>query len=98
MTTTKRLRGEMLSSETSTWQPLLDLVGEQFMWMFEVELEDGCRLHAYKHRWTRRYIHLTSDGRAFVYEEPDSYHEVDPYRMLELVLEPLKHLWTPFEG
>lgn len=35
--------------------------------MFEVELESGLRLHAYKHRETRRYLHLDKEGRAFVY-------------------------------
>ena len=62
--------------------------------MFEVELSDGTRLHAYKHRWTRRYIHLTGDGRAFAYEwhersegdEPAWYREVDPREHLNLVL------------
>jgi hypothetical protein len=51
------------------WNPLLDLVGEElagwFMWMCELELASGERLHAYKHRTTRRYLHLTGDARAF---------------------------------
>ena len=75
-------------SDTPVWQPLLDLAPDHiddFMWMFEVELEDGRHLHAYKHWWTRRYIHLTLDGRAFVFEQPDSYSDDDPswYREAE---------------
>jgi hypothetical protein len=61
--------------------------------MFEVELEDGRSLHAYKHWWTRRYIHLTIDGRAFVYEcldpdceDPARYREVDTKWLLDRVL------------
>jgi hypothetical protein len=49
---------------------LLDLAPddvEDFMWMFEVELESGLRLHAYKHIETRKYLHLDKEGRAFVY-------------------------------
>jgi hypothetical protein len=97
MISRKKWKGEMTGSDTPVWQPLLDLVGtygaKDFMWMFEVELEDGRSLHAYKHRWTRRYIHLTVDGRAFVYEhaeedyeEPGWYREVEPEWLLERVL------------
>jgi len=84
----------MLRSDTPVWQPLLDLAPDHFMWMFEVELEDGRKLHAYKHWWTRRYIHLTLGGRSFAYEysgrygsdDPGWYREVDPERQLELIL------------
>jgi hypothetical protein len=64
------------------------------MWMFEVELENGLRLHAYKHWETRRYLHLDHGGRAFVYiwnddltaEDDGHYEEVDPEWVLKLVL------------
>jgi hypothetical protein len=52
------------------WKPLLEIAGELtqwFMWMTEIELGDGRRLHAYKHRVTRRYLHLSNDGEAFAY-------------------------------
>jgi hypothetical protein len=97
MISTRKLNGKMLPTDTPNWQPLIDLAGayvDDFMWMFEVELEDGRRLHAYKHWWTRRYIHLTLDRRAFAYEYsgefgsggPSWYREVDPKQHLELVL------------
>lgn len=81
------------------WEPLLELAPdhvEDFMWMFEVELESGLRLHADKHIETREYIHLDSEGRAFAYlpprrfreGEPSSYREVDPERALR---EALRH-------
>jgi len=62
--------------------------------MHEVELEDGTRLHAYKHHETRRYLHLDHGSRAFVFiwdesrpvEEDSLYEEVDPLWLLDLAL------------
>ena len=73
------------------WDPLervvgLDLAG-WFMWMFEVRAARGRVLHAYKHRWTRRYLYLGADG-AYGYVEPDRYRRIDLADALELVLEP----------
>ena len=48
-----------------------------FMWMFEVKLADGRKVHAYKHIVSRDYLHLTHDGRAFVFRPAHSYVEVD---------------------
>ena len=59
------------------------------MWMFEVELSNGKRLHAYKHIDTRRYVHLDRDGAAFVYEEPDRYRTFPVTRVLAAVFAPL---------
>jgi hypothetical protein len=82
-------------SDAPEWQPLLDLVPDHvgdFMWMFAVELDDGRRLDAYKHWWTRRYLHLTDNGRVFVFEHPDDlddpgwYREANPIWLLQLVL------------
>jgi hypothetical protein len=99
-------RGRTCQFEKPVWEPLLAFAPEHiddFMWMFEVELESGTRLHAYKHYWTRRYLHLSEDGRAFVYcwpddpyteDQPSWYREVDPEWLLSLVLadvEKLKH-------
>jgi hypothetical protein len=99
-TSDRTVRGEMTSQyDKPDWEPLLDLSPEhvdEFMWMFEVELESGLRLHAYKHIETRKYLHLDKEDRAFVYvwpdeirdeDEPGSYREVDPKRLLDLVLE-----------
>jgi hypothetical protein len=93
------VRGDMTSQyDKPEWGPLLDLAPDHvddFMWMFEVELESGLRLHAYKHIDTRKYLHLDKEGRAFVYlwpeeiidkDEPGSYREVDPQRILREVL------------
>ena len=34
-------------------------------------------MHAYKHIVTRDYLHLTHDGRAYVFRPEDSYVEID---------------------
>jgi hypothetical protein len=60
----------MMGKDEPNWEPLLRLARvyvEEFMWMFAVELEDGTELQAYKNYWTRRYLHLAEDGRAFFY-------------------------------
>ena len=77
----------MLDTERPVWQPLLDLIGVQlvewFMWMFEIELADGTRVHAYKHVSTRRYFHLGEDGRAFAYRSEDRYAEISPHEAID---------------
>lgn len=66
--------------DTPDWTPLEAAIGSEiadwFMWMFELRLADGSRVHGYKHQTTRRYLHLTTDGRAFVYRA-ERYAEVD---------------------
>lgn len=90
-------KGRVVNWDRPVWEPLITLVPEHvgdFMWMHEVELEDGTRLHAYKHWETRRYLHLDHGGRAFVFiwdegshpDEPSEYEEVAPQWLLELVL------------
>ena len=90
-------KGKVLQHDAPIWGPLSELAPDQmgqFMWMHEVELEDGSRLHAYKHHRTLRYLHLDHGGRAFVFvwneERVDGglseYEEVDPRWLLDLVL------------
>lgn len=74
------INGRMPQGEHPTWEPLLDWLGDEltgwFMWMFEVELEDGRSLHAYKHMETRRYLHLSLTGEVFVFTEEGRYRSV----------------------
>ena len=53
------------------WGPLLEVVGEEltvgFMWTHVEERADGTRIHAYKHRSTRRYLYLDQLGGAYEY-------------------------------
>ncbi|HET7591077.1 MAG TPA: hypothetical protein VFK14_12965 [Solirubrobacterales bacterium] len=79
----------MLPAREPEWEPLLnvapDHVGD-FMWMYAVLLADGTRLQAYKHYWTRDYLHLDDEGRAFIYAGKGRYEEVNPPWLLRLVL------------
>lgn len=56
------------------------------MWMGTVQLADGTRLQLYKHYWTRGYLHLSEDGRAFVFVPKTRYEEVNPPWLLMRVL------------
>lgn len=95
------LKGTTLQGEDADWRPLQNVISyhacDEFMWMFEVELEDGTRLHAYKHHRNRRYLHLSARGEAFTYvwraddddfdpDAPGEYRRVLLHRMLAAVL------------
>jgi hypothetical protein len=83
------LRGGQMQGDQPNWEPLIELAPEEiddFMWMFEVELEDGAMVQAYKHWWTRGYVHLDFSGRAFVFTEENLYEEVDAEELLAAVL------------
>lgn len=77
---TNGISGTPSQHDRPAWEPLVDLLGPDlagwFMWMCEIKLGDGCGLHAYKHVATRRYLHLASDGRAFLYSTDARYREV----------------------
>jgi hypothetical protein len=85
------ITGEMFLSDEPDWQPLLDLIGEHltgwFMWMCAIELDDETRVHAYKHRATRRYFHLAVDGRAFMYLPRGRYREIDRCAAIDIAFE-----------
>jgi hypothetical protein len=86
--------GEARQGETPDWAPLEAVLGSDelcahFMWMFDVELTDGTILNAYKHRWTRRYLHLAPDGRAFWYVGDNGYDVVDQHTAIEGAF----HMW-----
>ena len=75
----EEIRGRMLPVDVPEWEPLLNVAPDHvddFMWMFSVGLKDGTRLQAYKHYWTRGYLHLDNDGRAFVFVGRERYREV----------------------
>ena len=74
-------RGELAQYSRPVWEPLIELVGleivDGFMWMHELEFDDGLEVHAYKSIATRRYLHLGVDGRAFRYRSSDDrYKEI----------------------
>jgi hypothetical protein len=83
------IKGKSVRTPAAEWEPLLDLAPAHvpdFMWMGSVELPDKTRLQLYKHYWTRNYLHLDGDGRAFVYAEPDRYEEIEPTWLLTRAL------------
>jgi len=85
----KAIRGRLLEVDAPEWEPLLSLAPDHvddFMWMGTVQLTDGTRLEMYKHYWTRGYLHLSEDGRAFVFVPKTRYEEVNPPWLLMRVL------------
>lgn len=95
MASKRGITGRIVQGGEPEWGPLLKIAPEiigDFMWMFEVELADGRRLDAYKHFFTRGYVHLDPEGNAFAYVDTgrpsDLYRPVDLVLQLEAVLEP----------
>jgi hypothetical protein len=79
----------MLKIRAPEWEPLLNLAPDHvvdFMWMGAVLLADGTRIQVYKNYWTRDYLHLADDGRAFVFVPKTRYEEVNPPWLLMRVL------------
>lgn len=80
METKEGIQGSLVSYDRPNWGPLCAAVGHRlaghFMWMAEIELGDGTRIHAYKQTETRRYLHLDASGRAFDYRHCENYVEV----------------------
>jgi hypothetical protein len=77
----RKVTGKTVQTQTPVWEPLGDaargwVLGE-FMWMFEVELKNGKRVHAYKHSDTRRYVHLDAKGNAYAYCGEERYLPID---------------------
>jgi len=87
--------GKAVQGERPEWEPLIaiaeELVGE-FMWMFEVAMENGDSVHAYKHSDTRRYLHLGESGTAYRYLGDGSYEGVDLAGLLDEALSSWRHL------
>ena len=91
------IHGTLGQYDRPVWEPLLDLVGDyligDFMWMSEIELDDGSVMHAYKHSATRRYLHLhESDGRTFAYAGGHRYRAIHPRDAIDDVFGDWEHL------
>lgn len=86
------IRGELVQHDEPTWEPLLNLLGADrighFMWMHEIALDTGERVHAYKHIDTRRYSHLSDTGKAYAYVEKELYAPIPAFDAAELALPP----------
>jgi hypothetical protein len=91
MPSRRLIQGKMRQGERPDWGPL-ELVGaellDMFMWMYDVECDDGRLLQAYKHICTRRYAHLDAAGGAYAYVAPNRYRAVALADALEEALAP----------
>jgi len=90
------IASEFCHHDEPNWQPLHDLVGvklaDWFMWRCASELEDGVRVHSYKHITTRGHLHLGVDGRAFEYVPRYRYREIDRRHAIDLVFDAWEEL------
>lgn len=86
-----RQAGEVANYEVPDWAPLEGVLDEAlvgwFMWMHEVRLADGTALHAYKHRATRRYLHLDASGGASYYDDDGAYVPLPLWRAIDAAFE-----------
>lgn len=88
--------GDLHQCHDPVWSPLVELIGselaEWLMWMCEIELADRTRVHAYKHRSTRRYLHLADDGRAFTFTAAAEYRAITRAHAVEQAFVGWEHL------
>ena len=77
----RAIKGAVVQAEDPSWSSLEAVLGTElarwFMWMYELRLEDGTRVDAYKHVVTRRYLHLSGTGSALRYGVEGHYLGVD---------------------
>lgn len=77
----RTINGTVVQAEEPCWSSLEAVLGTElagwFMWMYELRLEDGTRVDAYKHVATRRYLHLSASGSALRYSVGGRYLRVD---------------------
>jgi len=89
----------VLQHETSDWTPLVQVIGDElarwFMWMCEIQLANGAKAHAYKHRATRRYLWLTADGRALASTVSGRYVPIACGQGVRMALEGWERLRPP---
>lgn len=86
--------GSVSDRREPVWEPLEFMVGSrtrEFMWMFEVAMEDGTAVQAYKHVATRAYFHIGSDGRSFEFrafggDGPSGYQQIPFLKAAGMVL------------
>jgi hypothetical protein len=73
--------GTVVQAEEPSWSSLEAVLGIElagwFMWMYELGLDNGTRVDAYKHVTTRRYLHLAQTRTAFVYNLEGRYVPTD---------------------
>jgi hypothetical protein len=77
----RAIRATVVQAENPSWTSIEAALGTElsgwFMWMYELRLDDGTRVDAYKHVTTRRYLHLSAAGLALQYGLEGRYLGVD---------------------
>lgn len=77
----RAIRATVVQAEDPSWSSIEAALGTElagwFMWMYELRLDDGTRVDAYKHITTRRYLHLAAAGLALQYSVEGRYRGVD---------------------
>jgi hypothetical protein len=63
---------------TALQELVRDVIVSQFLWMFEVELQNGSRMDIYRHRDTCGYLYVAEDGRTFDWAARGQFRETDP--------------------
>jgi hypothetical protein len=75
------MRGRAVQVDRPDWTALEQLVSaelaDRFIWMSEVELQDGTRVQVYKDNSAGRFLNLSQARQAFHYRD-GRYHDVDP--------------------
>ncbi|MEV4419500.1 hypothetical protein AB0L40_05915 [Patulibacter sp. NPDC049589] len=67
------VHGEFLEArDDPSWDVLYaalrpETLADFFTWMGDLRLEDGTRVHVYRHLESRSFLHVTGDGRALIY-------------------------------
>jgi hypothetical protein len=81
----RTVRGTRRGDSDPDWRPLFGLSPTDvaaFMWMYRVDLVDGTVVEAYKHRSTRKYIHLDPAGRGYELVGDATFEESDAMVLL----------------
>lgn len=77
----QRFRGTFTQAEHPNWEPALALLGPDltpwFQWMEELTLDDGTAVHVYRHRFTRRAIHIATHAHRTFFFDPEGLPDTD---------------------
>jgi hypothetical protein len=94
---------EQICALTAKRARLPTLDADHFMYMMRLQTDAGVVVHAYKHIFTRCYLHLDDGGHAYWYvcslgDEPDwpcLYRTVSLPAAVRGVADGLDYLWVP---
>ncbi len=92
----EEIAGRPTDGDDPNWEPLEKLVGIEeagdFIWIYEVKLDGGQLVNAYKHIVTDAYLFLAADGTAFDHLGGETYRRRPAKWMADMaVREPFEH-------